>query len=97
MHIFELCGTPCEENFPGVAELPHFTPNFPKWRTPKFDSILEAGPHLTGPGLDLVKGLLRYPTAERFTPRRACRHEYFSSLNYADYDTGFLESRYAPL
>lgn len=97
MHIFELCGTPCEETFPGVSELPHFTPNFPKWRTPKFETILEAGTQLTEPGLDLIKGLLRYPTAERFTPRRACRHDYFSTLNYADYDTGFLESRYAPL
>merc|ERR1719214_311852 len=83
MQIFELCGTPCEENFP-------------KWRTPKYDTILEAAPQLTEQGLDLIKALLRYPTAERITPRRACRHEYFSGLNYADFDTGFLESRYAP-
>jgi serine/threonine protein kinase len=93
MRIFEICGTPTEETFPGVGDLPHFSPNFPKWTKPRFQSLLQLGPSITAEGLELLKGLLVYPAAERLTPRKVCRHEYFSSLNPADFDTGFLESR----
>ena len=43
MRIFELCGTPNDENFPGVTELPHFNRNFPQWKSAgRFDSSLVA-------------------------------------------------------
>jgi serine/threonine protein kinase len=92
MRIFELCGTPSDENFPGVTELPHFNRNFPQWKRPKFETVLASGPNLTEPGLALLQSLLTYPTTERITPRKACRHTYFSGLDISGYDTGHLQS-----
>jgi serine/threonine protein kinase len=30
--IFRLLGTPTEEEWPGVTELPNYKPTFPKWK-----------------------------------------------------------------
>jgi serine/threonine protein kinase len=92
MRIFELCGTPTDDNFPGVSELPHFSKSFPQWKSPKFDQVLVAGPNLTERGLLLLQGLLAYPSTDRTTPRKACRHSYFQGLDLAEFDTGHLQS-----
>jgi serine/threonine protein kinase len=81
---FELCGTPTEETFPGVSDLPNYLANFPRWTRPRFEVLLAAAPQLTRAGLELTMDLLRCAPTVRSTAVVACRHEYFAEP-YLDY------------
>merc|ERR1719331_832184 len=37
--VFQKLGTPSEQTWPGVSELPDFKPSFPKWPTRRWESI----------------------------------------------------------
>uniref|UniRef100_A0A7S4JG78 cyclin-dependent kinase n=1 Tax=Paramoeba aestuarina TaxID=180227 RepID=A0A7S4JG78_9EUKA len=79
--IFCILGTPTEETWPGVTELPDFKAFFPRW-TPKVlsESIQGLTPNLNKAGLDLLDELLRYHPADRISARRALNHEWFKDL-----------------
>lgn len=86
-------GTPNEERWPGVSQLPDYKPTFPQW--PGAD-LASQFPSLEAQGVDLVKQLLVYDTSKRisgtnFAPvtfiaplmisplaKRALVHPYFS-------------------
>ncbi|KAJ1547992.1 Cyclin-dependent kinase catalytic subunit [Cladochytrium tenue] len=72
--IFRLLGTPTEESWPGVAELPDYNPDFPKWVR---QSLVAAVPTLNGHGINLLESLLAYDPAARISAKRALLHPYF--------------------
>lgn len=53
--LFELdriLGTPTEKTWPGVAQLPDYKPNFPRWSG---EGLRKAVPQLDNNGLDLLE------------------------------------------
>jgi len=72
--IFRSLGTPTEEVWPGVSELPDFKPQFPKWSPQEMTAVLpistEAGGH------SLLRALLAYNPAERLSAKAALQHHY---------------------
>ncbi|EOD39588.1 hypothetical protein EMIHUDRAFT_433442 [Emiliania huxleyi CCMP1516] len=79
--IFRLLGTPTENMWQGVSQLPDFKSNFPKW-SPK--TMREAMPHpdrLDDNGVDLVAQMLAYTPNERIVAKDALNHPYFADLN----------------
>lgn len=76
--IFQILGTPTNEDWDGVEELAEYKSEFPKWKpkdlSKRFPTL---GPH----GVDLIKQLLMYDPAKRISARRAMKHPYFSDFD----------------
>ncbi|KAJ3278774.1 Cyclin-dependent kinase catalytic subunit [Borealophlyctis nickersoniae] len=80
--IFRLLGTPNDETWPGIRDLPDFKPNFPTWAPKPLESEI---PNLEPEGFDLLRKLLAYDPAERISAKRALAHPYFRDFD----STGF--------
>lgn len=76
--IFRTLGTPSEESWPGVTNLPDYKPTFPNWPARNLSKIC---PTLDSVGLDLVAKMLRYDPAERITAREALNHPWFDDVD----------------
>jgi len=72
--IFRVLGTPDEESWPGVGQLPDYKPTFPRWQA---QELAEHVLYLDRNGLDLIQQMLIYDTARRISAKRALSHPYF--------------------
>ena len=63
-HSSRIMGTPNEERWPGVSQLPDYKPTFPQW--PGADLALQL-PSLESQGVDLIKQMLVYDTSKRIS------------------------------
>jgi cyclin-dependent kinase len=50
--IFRILGTPTEETWPGLTDLPDYKPDFPKWPAVPLSSVV---PQLDEDGIDLLQ------------------------------------------
>jgi len=78
LFVCRLLGTPTEETYPGVTNLPDWNPSFPMWPRLK---LTKCAPDLCENGLDILKQLLAYDPRERISARRAMNHPYFDDLD----------------
>ncbi|KAH9946753.1 Pkinase-domain-containing protein [Amylocystis lapponica] len=76
--IFRILGTPSEESWPGVSQLPDYKPTFPHWSG---QDLSDHVPSLDDEGLDLLKLLLTYDTGKRISAKRALVHPYFADFH----------------
>ncbi|CAM9396076.1 unnamed protein product [Chrysoparadoxa australica] len=76
--IFQLCGTPTEDSWPGVTSLPDWNPAFPKWPKLKLSSRCQG---LDDLGQDLLQQLLTYDPRTRLSAKRCMEHPYFDDLD----------------
>lgn len=78
--IFRALGTPTEEIFPGISELPEFKRDFPQYPPPT--SFADVVPALASDPLavDLVSMMLRFDPAGRISAHDAMQHPYFHDL-----------------
>ena len=75
--IFKVLGTPTEENFPDVTQLPAYSATFPKWSAKNLADVIPGAEPLA---LDLIAQMLRYDPAARISARAALDHPWFSDL-----------------
>ncbi|KAG9085352.1 Cyclin-dependent kinase catalytic subunit [Ceratobasidium sp. 370] len=75
--IFRLLGTPNEEVWPGVSQLPDYKESFPQWSPVDLAQTVRG---IDGQGLDLIARTLIYDTANRISAKRALTHPYFNDL-----------------
>jgi cyclin-dependent kinase 2 len=75
--IFQVMGTPNEDSYPGVGQLPDFADVFPKWRAQDLGAVV---PALGPDGLDLLRRLLEYVPAHRISAKVALEHAYFDEI-----------------
>ncbi|KAG1795666.1 kinase-like domain-containing protein [Suillus plorans] len=73
--IFRILGTPSEETWPGVTQLPDYKDTFPRWSKQELKGVV---PNLDEQGLDLLAHTLTYDTAKRISAKRALSHPYFA-------------------
>jgi len=73
--IFRILGTPNEDNWPGVRQLPDYKPTFPQWSPQDLSHIV---PQLDEAGIDILRLLLTYDTAKRISAKRTLIHPYFA-------------------
>ncbi|EKM51416.1 uncharacterized protein PHACADRAFT_263526 [Phanerochaete carnosa HHB-10118-sp] len=76
--IFRTLGTPGEESWPGISQLPDYKPTFPHWNG---EDLTETVPGLDEDGIDLLRQLLIYDTAKRISAKRTLIHPYFSDYS----------------
>jgi cyclin-dependent kinase len=91
--IYSVLGTPNEESWPGVKQLPDYKPTFPQWSA---QNLAEQVPYLDAAGIDLLKvrylkncspfvaecisqQTLAYDSARRISAKRALVHPYFAN------------------
>lgn len=77
LHIFQVLGTPTEADFPSIAELPDWDPNFPVYEA---QDIREVVPGLPDEGYDLLMKMLQYDPSKRCTAEQAMKHPYFEDV-----------------
>lgn len=75
--IFRTLGTPTDDVWPGVQQLPDYKDSFPKWAG---RPLRDAVPNLDEAGLDLLEGMLVYDPAGRTSAKRSLVHPYFRQL-----------------
>ncbi|CAD5116204.1 DgyrCDS5120 [Dimorphilus gyrociliatus] len=76
--IFKILGTPTEETWPGVTQLPNYKP-FPIYHVnTAWQQIV---PRLNNKGRDLLLNLLICNPTERMCADDALQHSYFNDLN----------------
>ena len=75
--IFRVLGTPNENSWPGVSQLPDYNSTFPNWSP---QNLSRYNPQLDGEGIDLLQKLLVYTPEERMTAKQALKHEFFRNV-----------------
>eukprot|EP01016_Furgasonia_blochmanni_P028129 TRINITY_DN2957_c0_g1_i1.p1 TRINITY_DN2957_c0_g1~~TRINITY_DN2957_c0_g1_i1.p1 ORF type:complete len:371 (-),score=125.58 TRINITY_DN2957_c0_g1_i1:190-1302(-) len=76
--IFKYMGTPTEEKWPTVVELPDWNADaFEKYAG---ESLSKLVPRLDADGLDLLDKMLRCNPTERITAKNALTHPYFKDI-----------------
>lgn len=76
--IFMALGTPSEEMWPGVKDLPDYKSTFPNW--PR-RSIADTVPRLDALGHDLLGKMLTYEPSHRISAADALNHPYFNDID----------------
>jgi len=76
--IFRVLGTPNEEMWPGVSQLPDYKPTFPHWAGVPLAKMV---PQLDPLGLDLLTRMLQYEPRKRISAKEALDHPYFNDLD----------------
>ncbi|XP_072164851.1 cyclin-dependent kinase 1-like [Diadema setosum] len=75
--IFRTLGTPTEEVWPGVTQLPDYKPTFPKWTNENLKGAVKG---MEATGLDLLRKMLAYNPSQRITAKAIMKHSYFDDL-----------------
>jgi len=78
--IFKIMGTPSEQSWPTITELPDWKPDFTIFEPQPWSSIV---PNLDPRGIDLMGKMLMYHPDQRVAGRGAMDHEYFRGLSEA--------------
>jgi len=73
MKIFRVLGTPTLSDWPGMAELPEFQPNYPSFEAQSLGKSVS----LNHVGLDLLKAFFKYNPSKRISAENAVKHPYF--------------------
>ncbi|KAK7507239.1 hypothetical protein BaRGS_00001174 [Batillaria attramentaria] len=76
--IFRTLGTPTEDDWPGVSQLPDYKPNFPCWKGSQLHTSVKTLDNL---GMDLLQKMLIYDPVNRISAKAIIRHPYFSNLD----------------
>lgn len=76
--IFHALGTPTEEMWEGVSNLPDYSTRFPNWYK---RHIGETVKNLDTQGLDLLSQMLIYDPEKRITAQGALSHPFFDDLD----------------
>jgi len=75
--IFQVCGTPTEDTWPGISRFTHWKESFPKWPPTGLEKALAARAELGESGIALVRGMLSLNPRARLMSRQAKGHAFF--------------------
>lgn len=76
--IFRTLGTPNEQTFPGIHELPDWKDSYPFYPEPV--SLQPLVPKLDADGVDLLSQMLVYDPSRRISAHEARKHPFFDSI-----------------
>eukprot|EP00931_Biecheleriopsis_adriatica_P121455 TRINITY_DN96542_c0_g1_i1.p1 TRINITY_DN96542_c0_g1~~TRINITY_DN96542_c0_g1_i1.p1 ORF type:complete len:322 (+),score=80.25 TRINITY_DN96542_c0_g1_i1:115-1080(+) len=74
--VFQKLGTPTEEMWPDLKELPNFKPTFPKWPVKGWENIRRTKAQVGAEGIDLLDKFMAYDPKKRLSARKGLAHPY---------------------
>jgi cyclin-dependent kinase len=77
--IFRLLGTPKLPDYPGIVDLPEYSPDLPPYPPPR-NGLASLVPTLDTEGIDLLSLMLQYDPARRITAQAALEHPFFFEM-----------------
>jgi cyclin-dependent kinase len=77
--IFRLLGTPKLPDYPGIVDLPEYSPDLPPYPPPR-NGLASLVPTLDTEGIDLLSLMLQYDPARRITAQAALEHPFFYEM-----------------
>jgi serine/threonine protein kinase len=77
--IFKTLGSPIQQHYPGLVELPDYNrdPEIMQYSPPR--SFSDVVPRIDGIGLSLLEEMLAYDPLRRCSAADAMKHEYFNA------------------
>ncbi|SAL97939.1 hypothetical protein [Absidia glauca] len=81
--IFRMMGTPTEQTWPNVSQLPEYKQNQHYYPAQTIYQILPTVDHL---GLDLMNRMLQYQPNLRISAKEALNHPYFEPVKHMQFD-----------
>lgn len=73
--IFRTLGTPTDDTWPGVSQLPDYKATFPKWPATSLAKVCKS---LDDDGLDLLSKMLIYDPSRRISAKESLTHSYIA-------------------
>jgi cyclin-dependent kinase len=77
--IFRLLGTPTLQDYPGIVQLPDYSPDLPPYPPPR-GGLASLVPTLPPEGVELLSHMLQYDPAKRITAQAALEHPFFFDM-----------------
>lgn len=78
--IFRLFGTPSISDYPGIVELPEYSPDqYPPYPPPR-GGLQSLVPTIDPTGVDLLSRMLQYDPSCRITAQAAMEHAFFGDM-----------------
>jgi serine/threonine protein kinase len=74
-----LLGTPSLQDFPGMDQLPEYSPDMPPYPPPK-GGLASLVKRLPKDGIDLLSQMLRYDPQKRISAAEALEHPFFDDM-----------------
>jgi cyclin-dependent kinase 2 len=84
--IFQKLGTPSEQVWPGLSDLPDFKASFPKWPVRPWAQIRNTKAQVGLDGIDLLEQLMCYDPRKRLSARKALQHTYFRDVDKSTWE-----------
>jgi len=83
MRIFKILGTPNEESWPTMVDLPEYKSDFPVYETDILVPETAEGGNsaVSSAGIELLKATLKYEPSSRITAKAALEHIYFDNVD----------------
>jgi non-specific serine/threonine protein kinase len=82
--IFRFLGTPTEQTWPGISQLPEYKPNWAIYPPQHISQIL---PAIDALGIDLLHRMLQYQPQMRISAKEALNHAYFNDVRFLHNNT----------
>ena len=79
--IFRLLGTPSALSYPGIVNLPEYTPDLPQYPPPQGGGIASLVPTLDAHGVNLLEQMLQYDPSRRIAAETVLNHPFFADIN----------------
>ncbi|RUP48057.1 hypothetical protein BC936DRAFT_145012 [Jimgerdemannia flammicorona] len=83
LRIFKVLGTPTEETWPKVNQLPEYKKDFDYFRRISLDTLL---PKLEPSGIDLLSRLVEFQPEKRISAEAALSHPYFDEIRRKEHE-----------
>jgi len=80
MKIFKVLGTPNENSWPTMIELPEYKSDFTVYESNPLEALRNFCPELCPQGLDLLHAMLQFEPGKRISAKAALVHPYFDDL-----------------
>jgi len=85
--IFRTMGTPDEEVWPGVTQMPDYKTSFPSWKHNILPSLMI---NTSEAGIDLIQKMFIYDPHKRISAKAALKHPYFEDLDKSSFPSNSM-------